>query len=519
MKYSSSNKPLVCMMTNSTCYLQTEKMAVKGVLWHSTGANNPNLKRYVQPSKNDPNYNKLMELLGDNAYNNDWNHISIEAGLNAWIGKLANETVAAVQTMPWDYRPWGCGTGAKGSCNDGWIQFEICEDGLTDKNYFNAIYKEACELTAYLCALYDLDPLGTVSKNGQNVPVILCHKDSFDYGLGSGHVDVMHWFSKHGKTMKDVRNDVAELMGLIKPTPTELYRIRKSWDNAASQIGAYSVLENAINACKAAGPEYKVYDSKGKQVYPEVDNKPANTGYKAGQKINLNKAPLYASSTAATPVGTKTGTFYLWDNTVTNGRIRITVDSKYVGQANGVTGWINTSSIGTVVETKPTTNTNKPTNTTTTNKPAVSYKAGQKITLKNANLYTSATATSKVATKTGTFYLWDSQVVNNRIRITINASYVGKANGITGWIDVSAIGVDTNTTTTKPTIKAGAKITLNKAPLYISSSSKTKIATKTGTFYLWDAKIVNNKIRITTKANWAGKALCITGWIDVSSIG
>ena len=47
MKYSESNKPLVCMMTQSTCYKGTSKMAVKGVLWHSTGANNPNLKRYV----------------------------------------------------------------------------------------------------------------------------------------------------------------------------------------------------------------------------------------------------------------------------------------------------------------------------------------------------------------------------------------------------------------------------------------------------------------------------------------
>ena len=47
MKYSTSNKPLECMMTNSTCYKGTRTMTVKGILWHSTGANNPNLKRYV----------------------------------------------------------------------------------------------------------------------------------------------------------------------------------------------------------------------------------------------------------------------------------------------------------------------------------------------------------------------------------------------------------------------------------------------------------------------------------------
>lgn len=53
MKYSNANQPLVCMMTNSTCYKQTRKMDIKGVLWHSTGANNKTIKRYVQPSEND----------------------------------------------------------------------------------------------------------------------------------------------------------------------------------------------------------------------------------------------------------------------------------------------------------------------------------------------------------------------------------------------------------------------------------------------------------------------------------
>ena len=38
MKYSKSNPPMTCMMTQSTCYKGTKKMTVKSVLWHSTGA-------------------------------------------------------------------------------------------------------------------------------------------------------------------------------------------------------------------------------------------------------------------------------------------------------------------------------------------------------------------------------------------------------------------------------------------------------------------------------------------------
>ena len=119
MKYNSSNKPLMCMQTQSSCYKETSTMTIKGILWHSTGANNPNLKRYVQPSDNAADKAEWLKLLGTNTNKNDWNHISHQAGLNAWIGKLADGTVAAVQTMPWNYKPWGCGSGSKGSCNNG----------------------------------------------------------------------------------------------------------------------------------------------------------------------------------------------------------------------------------------------------------------------------------------------------------------------------------------------------------------------------------------------------------------
>lgn len=224
MKYSVSNKPLVCMQTTSTCYKNTRKMDVLGILWHSTGANNPNLKRYVQPSNNSTERAEMLKLLGRNLYGNDWNHIYIEVGLNAWIGKLADGTVASIQTMPWDYRPWGCASGNNGSCNNGFIQFEICEDNLKNKDYFEQVYKEGCELTAYLCEMFNIDPYGTVKVGSAKCPTILCHQDSYKLGLGSNHSDIYHWFTKYGKSMETVRDDVAKLLkqSSVKPVaPTE----------------------------------------------------------------------------------------------------------------------------------------------------------------------------------------------------------------------------------------------------------------------------------------------------------
>lgn len=210
------------MQTNSTCFKGTKQMQVKGILWHSTGAPNPTLKRYVQPSNEDPNYYELLGKLGKNQYSNDWNHIERYAGLNAWIGKLANGEVTTVQTMPWEWRPWGCGSGPKGSCNDGWIQFEICEpEDLNDSIYFNQVYKEACELTAYLCKEFNIDPYGTVIHNGIQVPTILCHKDSYDLKLGGGHSDIVHWFPKFGKSMSSVREDVYTLLNSVQEEDDE----------------------------------------------------------------------------------------------------------------------------------------------------------------------------------------------------------------------------------------------------------------------------------------------------------
>ena len=220
MKYNDKNKPLVCMMTQSTCYKGTRKFTPKGVLWHSTGANNPWLKRYVQPDDNASNKTELLALIGKNAYANDWNHIDRQAGLNFWIGKLADGTVAAIQTMPWDYRPWGCGSGSKGSCNNTHIQFEICEDGLNDKSYWDAVYKEACEMTAYLCKMFGINPKGTIVCNGVTVPTIIDHTGSHSLGLGSNHGDIQHWSRKYGVTMETVRNDVAALLASTSATST-----------------------------------------------------------------------------------------------------------------------------------------------------------------------------------------------------------------------------------------------------------------------------------------------------------
>ena len=56
--------------------------------------------------------------------------------------------------------------------------------------------------------------------------------------------------------------------GKSTSSSNNLYRVRKSWEDSKSQKGAFKNLNSAIELAKKNG--YKVFDSSGKQVYPEV---------------------------------------------------------------------------------------------------------------------------------------------------------------------------------------------------------------------------------------------------------
>lgn len=213
MKYNEHNKPLICMMTQSYCYNHTTVQTVKGICWHDTACDNTYIKRYVQPSDNAPDKDRMLEILGVNKAHNDWNHNPKRtAGVNAFVGKLADGNISSVQVMPWNYRCNGVGGGKKGTLNNGWLQFEICEDAMKNKAYADAVYKEACELTAYLCKMFNIDPNGTALCNGVKVPTICCHGDASKLGLGDGHVDIYDWLPTFGLNMETARKDITKLL-------------------------------------------------------------------------------------------------------------------------------------------------------------------------------------------------------------------------------------------------------------------------------------------------------------------
>lgn len=166
------------LLTRNECYIAGKTIHPRGVMVHSTGANNPKTSRYTSA----------------------WDKPGVLKCVHAFVGYLPEGGIGTVQTLPWNRRGWHCA----GRGNDTHIAFEICEDGLADWTYFEFVYQEAVELTAHLCNEYNLDPLAD--------GVVICHQEGFRRGIASNHGDVLHWFPKFGKSMDDFRADVAQEM-------------------------------------------------------------------------------------------------------------------------------------------------------------------------------------------------------------------------------------------------------------------------------------------------------------------
>lgn len=180
-----------------------------------------------------------------------------------------------LQCLPEDVHTWADG----GFGNRNLITFEICESDyikytsganytVSNADKFKADiirgYNTAVELCADICKRYGWNPQAKLSSG---LYLISSHDEGRRAGLSTAHVDPTHVWDRFGLTMDKFRADVVKAMnGQVpaQPDAKKLYRVRKTWTDVKSQIGAYTVLENAKKACL---PGYSVYDEDGKQVY------------------------------------------------------------------------------------------------------------------------------------------------------------------------------------------------------------------------------------------------------------
>ena len=187
-----------CYQTKNPCYRKGTPMKPVGIVVHSTGANNPHLCRYVD----------CPERLGVNRYGNNWNRPEAATLVHGAIGLDKEGFVTVVNTLPYTMAAWGVGKGSRGSYNydpTGHIQFEMCEDDLTDPSYFDQVMGTAVAYCARLCREYGLAAESVVS-----------HKEAHAQGYASNHGDPENWMGRFGMTMEDFRARVrAKLKGEV----------------------------------------------------------------------------------------------------------------------------------------------------------------------------------------------------------------------------------------------------------------------------------------------------------------
>ncbi len=229
--------------TNNGCYKANKEMPkgkAEGIVVHSTGANNPNLRRYVN----------APDICGENIYKNYYDRPDWEACPHAVIGKDKDGNVRAAQLLSYQICCWNAGQGSKGSYNysPAYLQFEICEDALDDPDYFEQAFDLAARLCAEWCKAYDIP----VSK-------IVSHKEGHAQGYASNHGDPENWLSKFGKDMNWFRAKVealGEKAAATTPTTDKTYVVvgTKVCKNAAA-------LTTAKNQLKALGYEHTVVET------------------------------------------------------------------------------------------------------------------------------------------------------------------------------------------------------------------------------------------------------------------
>ena len=177
-----------------------------------------------------------------------------------------------------------------------------CASDMSEPYAMNsAVYNSLVKLCVDIC-----------KRNGKKKLLWLGSKDkTLNYTPKSGEMvlTVHRWFANkscpgnwlYSRLGELATNVTTELSGSTssndKKPVTQMYRVRKSWSDAKSQLGAYKVLANAKKkADENAG--FKVFDASGNVVYPAA-TKPASdhaagTSYKIQidiANLNIRKGP------------------------------------------------------------------------------------------------------------------------------------------------------------------------------------------------------------------------------------
>lgn len=177
---------------------------------------------------------------------------TVNGNMNGVVTNYYVDDKCGWHNMPDDYKNWTCADG-EGNGNGRTISIECIMASSEDPTSLKS--EDNCaKLTAYLLKKYSL-----------SIGDIYTHNDWYKPKYCPIYI-LPHW----DKFLNRVRTYYINNVTAIKENEKELYRVRKEWEDKQSQLGAFSVLDNAIMSCQTG---YSVFDKDGNVVYSK---KPAS---------------------------------------------------------------------------------------------------------------------------------------------------------------------------------------------------------------------------------------------------
>lgn len=157
-----------------------------------------------------------------------------------------------------------------GKCtNANSINIELCDDHRDGKIYpSQATIDNAIELTKKLMKKYNIP-----AKN------VIRHFDVTGKSCPAFWTDDEKWEKEFHSKLTEAQPDKNK-----KNEKVITYRVRKSWDNPKSQLGAYKNLDNAIKKCNTKSG-YKVYDELGCVVYKPTSQYTKKTNKEIAKEV------------------------------------------------------------------------------------------------------------------------------------------------------------------------------------------------------------------------------------------
>ena len=144
-----------------------------------------------------------------------------------------------------------------------------------------------------------------------------------------------------------------------------------------------------------------------------------------------------------------------------------------------------------------------------------SVQAGIKVELRNVQAYASESSLGSYGLRSGTYYTWDGNPKNGRIRLTNAVNKVGVPGQVSFWVSLADIGLSDDTGVKTPT--AGDMYTLNNVPVY-GTEKGPSIGKRSGVYYVWGNTVRNGRVRMTNSPARVGVPGQVSFWVEVNKL-